>query len=79
MRLHMYVSRKVTAKSHRPAGKGDTGKREIHSEKIIWRGCLRFPYARRPILKGASRTLSSVCSALLKSRLHLSMCLDGNI
>lgn len=33
MRLHTYVGSKVTAKSRRPAGKGDTGKTEIHSEK----------------------------------------------
>lgn len=34
MRLHTYVGRKATEKSCRPAGKGDTGKPEILSEKM---------------------------------------------
>lgn len=34
MRLHTYVGRKATAKSRSPAGKGDTGKPEIRSEKM---------------------------------------------
>jgi len=47
---------------------------ESAGTKIIWWGCRRLPYARRLVLKGAGCTRSSVCSALLKSRLHLSTC-----
>ena len=41
MQLRTYVGRKVTAKSRRPAVKGDAGKTEIHSEKNVL--CLPGP------------------------------------
>lgn len=69
MRLHTYMGRKVTAKSHGPAGKGDTGRTEIPSEKTS-RVCQNQNYSARVPETSTCKTPNSQ-----RRRLHFKQCL----